>query len=844
MAFAFVQEAHSFSFATGQPTITLGSNVTKGNLLVCWVRSTSPTYQAMNDRAFQWIQILNKQHASGSEYLSAWYCIAKFTEAFSVQFFDANAVIGGQDVAVNLTSATGQVLEFSGNSLNPFDAVTFATGTSTTASATVATSAANDLVIAIQAAASTTHGTAGSGYTDPTALATYSAEYATQSAIGSYSPTFTLASSVAWGCMAISFKPVDPALTTIQGSLGAAGAGASIFIQSKTTTFWKVITADGFGNYSTTVPPDKYIVNPSLVGQTFATPNQTVDTTGTTLTQTQSDNFTRANENPLSGGGNWAAFGTGLGATAGKIVSNLVETTANGTIAAAIFSGPGSWPSNDQYSTVTMQALTGVTNNTIRACVRVQSGSAFTNYSLENDVAVGFRIVKWVAGVATVLVTQSAIAVTPGDTMTLAVVGTKLYGYYNGVLKFTAADSALSSGYPGFSLYAGTVGGAEISAWVGGTATVATVTQNFTASACSTNLNFTTTVSDTFTRANESPLNPTNWSVNNTPVPPWDYPLAIVSNKAVMANPTIVANYAGPWFGDGVSVYKTAVADNCFIEVEVDALTRSSLGYFSSGIELCLRSSPDNTTAAGFVILNLGDGTCLLQGGLQAVSSNPPTLQVIAPFSLGDKFRFACVGTTFYILRNGAIVGNYIDSTTYASPSHLVPIIVGVNQLDVQLSNFLGGTAAQSMSNITLGNFITGAVAITPANAFGNGLSFGSPTTIGQFRAPYPVVFCDVNGNELSVTGLTTSSQVAGAVPVVLCDPTGHAFTGSVLMSSNGVTMTINSTLTGNKCGTPVPIVLCNSSGKSIVSTTLGAYVATPLPVCMTTPAGAEISLS
>src|SRR6185312_1167228 len=131
MAFSFVQEAHNFSYASGQPSITLAGNQTKGNLLVAWATASTTTAWP-DDGINAWIPLYQSIGAGGYGSVSAWYAIARKTGSFPLHFFQApNPNFSGGDGSVpgNLGFAACQVMEFSGNGQNPFEAKTNATGT-------------------------------------------------------------------------------------------------------------------------------------------------------------------------------------------------------------------------------------------------------------------------------------------------------------------------------------------------------------------------------------------------------------------------------------------------------------------------------------------------------------------------------------------------------------------------------------------------------------------------------------------------------------------------------------------------------------------------------------------
>src|ERR1035437_9975302 len=149
MAYPLVQEVHDFTYpATGQPVLVMPGNITKGNLLVAWVSSVSPTNQVISDavNSFRNVQINSStafvlpwkqckfQQAGGYGKVSMWYCVARKTGPLSIQFYDANLTLSGglSGVPANLAYPAVQLMEFSGASLNVLDTASFASGTGVT----------------------------------------------------------------------------------------------------------------------------------------------------------------------------------------------------------------------------------------------------------------------------------------------------------------------------------------------------------------------------------------------------------------------------------------------------------------------------------------------------------------------------------------------------------------------------------------------------------------------------------------------------------------------------------------------------------------------------------------
>lgn len=167
-----------------------------------------------------------------------------------------------------------------------------------------------------------------------------------------------------------------------------------------------------------------------------------------------SDNFVRANENPLSDGGNWLieSFGTGL-----QIAnSGLAQCSVfNGTTCYNYFNGGISWP-NDQYSQVQIAENAVKTNTYGGVLLRVAPASTnFYGAEIGNNST---NIFKIVVGVFTQMAVTS-YTWSANDTIYLQVEGTNLTNNINGVQKLTATDNQIASGFPG--IYAQTNTGTD-----------------------------------------------------------------------------------------------------------------------------------------------------------------------------------------------------------------------------------------------------------------------------------------------------------------------------------------------------------------------------------------------
>lgn len=179
-----------------------------------------------------------------------------------------------------------------------------------------------------------------------------------------------------------------------------------------------------------------------------------------------SDNFSRANANPL--GGNWSAVGT-----FGQL--QLVSDNATGITAStggADYWNPVTW-GNDHWAQTTISAST--TAGDIGPVLRAASSGAITSYlivwsGISGGAAGSVIIQKRVTGTTTALVSVTAPVVNNGDTILGVVNGTNLYLYWNGFLLTAISDSSISSGNAGMFIFPnGATPVAQLNAWSGGT---------------------------------------------------------------------------------------------------------------------------------------------------------------------------------------------------------------------------------------------------------------------------------------------------------------------------------------------------------------------------------------
>lgn len=180
----------------------------------------------------------------------------------------------------------------------------------------------------------------------------------------------------------------------------------------------------------------------SLASNTFTTGAVNANCTVTAVFSV-SDNFNRANENPLSNGGKWAAV-TGEGNM------QIVTTNKVGGVADAAWQTMR-WTGTTFGANQCSQAKTLTQFHLMWVAVRV-SASADTYYYMRGGASTAWSVWKIVnGGTRTKIGTDYAAAVT-NDVVKLCVSGTTLTPYINGVAQATQTDSAIATGQPGFGL--------------------------------------------------------------------------------------------------------------------------------------------------------------------------------------------------------------------------------------------------------------------------------------------------------------------------------------------------------------------------------------------------------
>jgi len=161
--------------------------------------------------------------------------------------------------------------------------------------------------------------------------------------------------------------------------------------------------------------------------------------------QLASDNFNRANENPIAG--NWTS-GTST-FTDLQIVSNAVRgVTASGDGSA--FYNAITWP-NDQYSEVKIASLAAAPDG--GPAVRLSAADK-TGYVFSVDTnGTEYHLVKFVAGVWTDLSAAQSRTFIVGDIVRIEARGSSISEFHNNVQIFSLADASIAAGNAGLFIF-------------------------------------------------------------------------------------------------------------------------------------------------------------------------------------------------------------------------------------------------------------------------------------------------------------------------------------------------------------------------------------------------------
>jgi hypothetical protein len=168
------------------------------------------------------------------------------------------------------------------------------------------------------------------------------------------------------------------------------------------------------------------------------------------LTQVAADNFTRANENPLSDGGNWSTIS---GVNALQLYSD-VATYATSPTGAAIWTG--NTFTNDQYVDVVFSSA-AIGNTYSWWAVRENTSSSAVYYTQLVGAGYGNSGTYHIYKTGGTSLGTYAMTINSGDVLRLQVTGYCVMVWQNGNFMGAATDAAgsVASGAPALYVYAG-----------------------------------------------------------------------------------------------------------------------------------------------------------------------------------------------------------------------------------------------------------------------------------------------------------------------------------------------------------------------------------------------------
>jgi hypothetical protein len=390
------------------------------------------------------------------------------------------------------------------------------------------------------------------------------------------------------------------------------------------------------------------------------------------------DTFTRANENPLSNGGKWTATIIS-GDTALQLLSNSV-VGLGGTENSDYWNPATYGPDCEAY--VDVPTLPGF-GAAIGLFSRITTPGASVNAYVATWTNLGgssaFTIASYVGGVITPLF-QQASTLLAGDSIGMSVVSSVItvYRKTSGVWSVigSVGDSSISG--------AGNIG-------IISSDTVATLA-NFGGGTIGKAVNFpTTSVLDTFVRADENPLSDGGkWTVSDSS----HSAMKIVSNKAIASGIT-GADYWNPTtFGSDSEAY-----------VDVTSLPSASQGVFVGC--RAQNAGPASTTLTAYKLSWLNTASSQWQLMSLVNGSGGAIASWTGPLIAGDSIGMSVVGSTITAYRktggSWSAIGSFVDTSVVGVGN----ILFGTGTSSgAAFANFGGGSYVYPLgSGIALLNF-------------------------------------------------------------------------------------------------------------------------------------------
>jgi hypothetical protein len=267
-------------------------------------------------------------------------------------------------------------------------------------------------------------------------------------------------------------------------------------------------------------------------------------------------------------------------------------------------------------------------------------------------------------------------------------------------------------------------------------------------------------------------------SANPIPSPPWSLITALdftaVEQVAVGSNPGYcIATDAAP--ASGGAIYTGAsFSDDQYVSMTVVQMSEEFFDLYARCDGADLNNYYDlEIGPAGPGIVNIG-----LLVGFSPTDETKIASVFDQPWNPGDVFTLACIGSTLYILQNGTILTQVVD-TTWTSGSVGFDIFPSTNpSTDLRLSTFVAGSAALGGSTISGNAGVAGATVAWAGTSSGSTTADGSGnyTTSGLANGSYTITpsltgytFSPTSQNETvsgsNITGVNFTAT-AGPSPI------------------------------------------------------------------------------
>jgi hypothetical protein len=377
------------------------------------------------------------------------------------------------------------------------------------------------------------------------------------------------------------------------------------------------------------------------------------------MTQLATDNFTRADANPISG-----PWTVASGSPRVQILSN-VAAAALTTPPEFAFNTSVSWPA-DQYSEITAGTLTDTSwyiGPAVRLDATAQYGYVFV-YSAGSHVAF---LLKYTSS-GQVTLASGTFTILSSDVVRLTVIGTFLLVTQNGAVILAATDSDIAIGSAGIGFYTTGPLTNTIGLWAAGTPDSVPIA-----------------VTDTFGRADQNPI-AGNWT-NVAPVANITGAVQLLSGKATETATTFfsMAFWNADIFpSDQYSEMSFSAFGSAGVDGPAVRITGAGNGYMG------LYSA----SASTLYIDKIAAGNAAGLGSLGGVTLSP-----------GDVLRLEVVGSTLTLKVNGVTKLSASDSTFLYGSAGM--FLYGTSGFASGMCEFWGG-----------GDFVSGPPPPTPNSVF------------------------------------------------------------------------------------------------------------------------------